>query len=256
MNGTLIRQTEACASQLYILTKTNRRESGPQPLIVCCTITICFSSQCQHVSRVRWSIHIVQRETKNKRWVKIVGIGLRERSRKRKLSQWLFHFPFHKAWDWKLFFCLQLPDKLYSFPHLQVSCLIVILSTYRPHPIAAVFSTFLNTKKPLLQCHVIFSSILIAFKWGFLNFDRNWFKSCWTHFQNTAKIVKSPVGHLIGHFVLALMSLPKVACLLFAKSSVCWNPIIYLVLNPQVMEELYKKRSVCGSVWEGQRLPG
>ena len=28
--------------------------------------------------------------------------------------------------------------------------------------------------------------------------------------------------------------LPAAACLLFAKSSVCWNPIIYLILNPQV----------------------
>ena len=29
--------------------------------------------------------------------------------------------------------------------------------------------------------------------------------------------------------------LASAACLLFAKSSVCWNPIIYLILNPQVM---------------------
>ena len=28
--------------------------------------------------------------------------------------------------------------------------------------------------------------------------------------------------------------LASAACLLFAKSSVCWNPIIYLILNPQV----------------------
>ena len=42
--------------------------------------------------------------------------------------------------------------------------------------------------------------------------------------------------------------------MLFAKSSVCWNPIIYLVLNPQVMEELYKKRSVCGSGVAGATL--
>ena len=27
------------------------------------------------------------------------------------------------------------------------------------------------------------------------------------------------------------------ACLLFAKSSVCWNPIIYLILNPQFQSE-------------------
>ena len=27
------------------------------------------------------------------------------------------------------------------------------------------------------------------------------------------------------------------ACLMFAKSSVCWNPIIYLILNPQFQSE-------------------
>ena len=29
----------------------------------------------------------------------------------------------------------------------------------------------------------------------------------------------------------------SVACLMFAKSSVCWNPIIYLILNPQFQSE-------------------
>ena len=32
-------------------------------------------------------------------------------------------------------------------------------------------------------------------------------------------------------------SYASVACLMFAKSSVCWNPIIYLILNPQFQSE-------------------
>ena len=41
------------------------------------------------------------------------------------------------------------------------------------------------------------------------------------------------------------LNLSKVACLLFAKSSVCWNPIIYLVLNPQVTRFHYKLQCNC-----------